>query len=352
MRLLDLFPAADGPSRYGFHFIAEYTRCPMEWALHHLPIIEGSPIEGTRPAGEHTKGSAFHQGLASLYTQRCQTPSTGQWCPDHGQWDLDAALQAARLYLLATVDQWPDPEDYERAQAEVADWITRYDRQYGPKGLAPEFPLVQVYCDETGPWVEREFTVPLGPAGLYFTGRLDLVASWQGILGPWDHKTASPSTWSRLFTSLALYGQPTGYLMGLRRQYPQLPAGALMPFVTNAINKRPASKPTLKSPPAFGREATYRTAADLNYFELMATTLLSEMDDRVMSWGFDVDAGVDPIEALGLHFPRVGMFTEVCYRYGRACEFEPLCGAIGHEKGSLSAFKKRPQVVGDSDEAE
>jgi len=354
MRLLDLFPAADGPSRYGIHTLSEYRSCPYKWGLHNLPIIESAPIEGVRVAGEHTKGSAFHIGAKSLYTQRCQVPSTGQWTEDHGQWDLDAALQEARLYLMGTIDQWSDPEEYEEAQAEVADWLTNYDRRYGPKGLAPEFPLVQVYCDETGPWVEREFTVPLGPSGLHFTGRLDLVASWQGILGPWDHKTIPPSRWSSVFIGLTLYGQPTGYILGLRRAFPHLPHGALMPFVTNGINKHPAQKPTIKSPPAFDRQATYRTAADLTYFEQMATQQLTEMDEKVDAWSLDVDKGMDPLDAVALHFPRVGMMTEHCYKFGPkyVCEFEPLCGAIGHEKGSLSAFKKRPQVVGEVNEDE
>lgn len=329
MRLTEVIPAnATGASRFGIHFLKDALSCRYRWALKYLlPTADGRGLKPfTREGGPLDTGLAFHKFAEVYYTSRC---ASGK---DTGVADFERALSAADTMLLNTDGVWDD-EALDAARGSVREWCHRYHTQY-----ANEWPQTEVYCDETGPWVEREFTIPLGPHGLYFTCRIDLVATHLGTLAAWDHKTTTASFAGRLELGMNLDPQPTGNLLALSRALPDLP---ITYWLMNVVVKNPAKVQRDTSVPPFSRPRIRRTRADLTYFEHLTTQLLTELDEQVDHWSHLCNTGMEPHDAILEVFPRSGQYTGACYAYNRSCEFEALCTAVGYERQLLTDFSTR-----------
>lgn len=347
--LLDLIPAqADGASRFGVHFISTWLRCPFEAALEHLAPHPSGGRGLTRQykARPLLAGGGFHAAIDPWYRSRCLNPSTGAWCPDTGKPDLERALFELDTWVASHATQWEDPVERETDHQLIRGWMQRYHDYYGPTGTHPDFPNLQVYVDETGPWIEREVTIPVAD-GLFYTVRIDLVASDLGHPCVYEHKTTAASSYHTLLKSMHLSAQPTGELFGLKvaRALPFLPVAC----VVNVLNKNPGKMANAKTPP-FGRERVSRTEADIGRFESNLLLWLSRIDEWLGAYKHLVSTGVEPYDAIAQVFPRNGTITGTCYRFNRACDFVPMCSMVGREALSAHAYNPRHRPTGEAAE--
>jgi hypothetical protein len=232
---------------------------------------------------------------------------------------LSAALQALTL---------PDPYALARAQAMVIGYHTVWETED-----------VEVIA------VEREFVAPLiHPDGTedpewLLSGKIDLVARWNGILTGFDHKTSSESP-SSFRTRLGMNAQATQYMEG---------AGSLgfdlQRFVFDVLFK-PALDPYEATPP---EQRKYRKGDGQLYatqraederpedyraricqaieespeklFQRMEVLRLASEREAYRATLSKDSILMDTVRQYELHAPN----ENACFGYGRNCEFLPVC---------------------------
>jgi hypothetical protein len=332
-----------GGSRFGTTFIKLYLTCPYQWAMAWVaPHPDGGQGLTTRyKARPLLAGGSFHAGIERWYASRCINPSTGQLTEDHGRPDVERAEDDINTWVAQNEGQWETPEEREADRTLTIDWLRRYDEFYGPKGVVPEFPDTRVYVDETGPWIEREVTIPL-PGDMEFTCRIDLVASHMGFPCVYEHKTSSPSSIQSLCSISHLSAQPSAELLALKvgAHLPFIPAACVM----NVLNKKPPMGGKGKTLP-FYRERVSRTEADLEKFLHDVTSTLQEIEERLGAYQRLLEDGVPTYQALLTTFPRRGTFTGACHSYNRKCDYWALCANTGREHLTAGAYRARSQVL-------
>lgn len=331
-------PHEGGGSRFGMSFLSLYLACPTKWALAYVaPHPDGRGLVTAHKARPLLAGGSFHAAVEPWYLSRCRNKSTGQWCEDHGQPDLELAMHHLDTWVASHAGEWDDPIEMDTDHQLVRDWVRRYHDYYGPGGTMPEYPNVRVFVDETGPWVEREIVVPLG-GGLEFTSRIDLVASDRGFPAVYEHKTAAASSMKSTKAMAHLKAQFTGELFALGH-------GAKLPFqpsrcVVNILNKNPGKTAAAKTLP-FEREAVSRTEEQIARFADNLTTWLGRMGEDLHHYETLCQQGVEPYQAIFRVWPMVGTATGACFSYQRACDMWPVCMNTGREHLSALAFDAR-----------
>lgn len=332
----------DGASRFGIHFMGEWISCPRKAALSGLlPHPEGgiglAPNYTARPLGV---GWTYHEGIAHWYATRCTNRSTGELSDDTGQPSLEAALDHLTVLGETRRAEWEDEEEWQADMALCRELVTRYDQWYGPKGVDPEWPEVRVWCDETGPWIERTIEVPITNTGLIYTCRPDLIATHLSTMCVWEHKTTAPSSMAGLLARMHVEAQPTGELRALRHAHPSLASG-VSAVVINAINKKPA-KTGRGTTPHFARERVTRTELDFEQFDNDAEAVLLWVGGMILHWQqLQERHSMDPWEAMLYAFPKLGTMHGACHTYNTKCHFSNLCQQAGREKAMALSYRPR-----------
>lgn len=344
---LQLIPSLkDGASRFGLHFMGSWISCPRKAALMHLMP---HPNGGIGLAPQHTKrplgvGWTYHEGIAHWYLTRCTNRSTGEPDRDTGQPSLEATLDHLTVMADTRKADWEDEEEWSADVALCRELVTRYDQWYGPKGIDPEWPNVQVFCDETGPWIERTIEVPIGDTGLVYTCRPDLLATHLGTMCVWEHKTAAPSSISGLLARMHVEAQPTGELRALRHAHPKL-ASTISAVVINAINKKPAKGPR-GTTPHFARERVSRTELDFAQFDNDVEQTLLWIGGMILHWHtLQEKHSMSPWEAMMYAFPKLGTMHGACHSYNSQCEFASICQQAGRERAMALSYRPRMTII-------
>jgi len=347
IQALQLVPTVrDGASRFGIHFLGQWIACPRKAALSELmPHPQGglglTPNFTKRPLGV---GWTYHEGIAHWYRTRCTDRSTGAQGDDTGQPSLEAALDHITVAGESRRAEWEDEEEWAADMALCRELVTRYDQWYGPKGVDPEWPEVRVYCDETGPWIERTIEVPIGDTGLIYTCRPDLIATHLSTLAVWEHKTTAPSSMAGLLARMHVEAQPTGELRALRHAHGTLLTNVSV-VVINAINKKPAKGPR-GTTPHFARERVSRTQADFDQFDHDVETTLLWIGGMILHWhNLQEKHSMSPWEAMLYAFPKLGTMHGACHAYNTQCHFASICQQAGREQ--MMALSYRPRFVED-----
>lgn len=332
--------APGGASQFGVSFLTGIVKCPFKSALSTIAPhpAGGRGLVTTTKASPLLAGGSFHLALETWYHSRCVNPSTGEITEDHGQPDLERSRDAILNHSAEHAHEWESPEQREVDTQLTLSWLTRYHDFYGPKGAMPEFPEVRVYVDETGPWIEREVSVPLVD-DLYLTSRIDLVASDGGHPCVYEHKTTSAGQFFALQDRMHLSAQPTAELLALQ-------VGSGLPFVpsacvVNILCKNAGKGPNAKTQP-FARPRVSRTEADLVKFRHDVVSWLRTYEGYLDQWNeLTTVQGVDDYEAIRRVFPRTGTLNGTCNEYFRQCQFWGLCCQTGREDRGAGAFAAR-----------
>lgn len=235
-------------------------------------------------------GGALHEGLRAWYT--CNTLNAA----------ADAIAVANETHPLVH-DDWRNLDLVNRA-------MQLYAKTY------PHEPF-EIVCRNTGPLVEVPFAVPFGHfvfdkdevildgheihrLDILYTGKIDLIVRFNGVLHVVDHKTTSVAGDS-FVQQFELSGQPIGYC-NIASDLLNEPVTS---FLLNAINWRP---------PTQARDSTIH----------LFRTSFSYHEELLAEWRTDVAAQVeDIVDGLLRHsFPK---HTSQCFpKYGR-CPYHAIC---------------------------
>lgn len=168
-----------------------------------------------------------------------------------------------------------------------------------------------IYADETGPYAERDFTLPFyedESTQVELFGRIDaiLVNRDTGVILPTDHKTSSivgPDFYNRLKPS----HQYTAYLLGSRLL---LNKPDLDSFLVNCIQVKPEPTTSRGQPPHFPRQVTKRNDGDIAEF----TDVVRECVTNFLRYRSTQMWPLGPVNS--------------CTAYG-GCQFLDVCSAPG-----------------------
>lgn len=309
------------PSRFGSHFLNLWRACPMKWYRQYLmPHPDGG--NGLEPRTTHSAlfmGSAVHEGLAVYY-------ATGA---KDGKYDLDRAVSEIETRMAQRRDELSG-EDYSTIVAEAVQMLRRYHDWYGPGGVMPDYPNLQIVSDDLGPVLEREYAIDLG-GGYTFTARIDGLCKFNGYTNILEHKTVRAAGLTRLFNEMGTNLQATGQMFVLKSAYPDLNVGGVL---VNALVKDRAVR---SGKPPFDRTLVSRTSFELAKFHNDALLTLRQIEDARGEWKRLLDEGLTPDEASRRVFV---MNTQECVRF-RACDYFGICKALGYESRGLGNYRVR-----------
>jgi hypothetical protein len=265
-----------------------------------------------------TAGAALHAGLEPLY--RCG-------------FTADSHNQGIEMACKVMFDE-PVPHDEWRTADRVVDTLNRYVAKWTPDNLQP-------LLDEGGyPLVERKFRLPLAhiPVGrqlayddytlfggemgrhstienihVYWTGRIDLVAKFDGLVWVVDHKTSSYGQGDSFFSQFKLSQQMIGYHWAAQQLYNVEPVGVLI----NLIYWRP--------PVASG---SYRTEFERQRFPY-PEWLVSEWKANTVVMVSDLVSCL-----VRSNFPR--FYPQCVGKYGK-CPYLDVCSLPPEQRTSFLA---------------
>lgn len=324
----------DGGSLVGNTYLSTFAACPREWFNIYLRPTVGpngqlaytgiAPIKRGRAL---LQGTLVHKALEAWYLSGSKDGA------DTGAYDIDVALAAIDDSATANQDSFESETILEQDRTLTRHMMRRYADSFGPDGLAPDFPNIQVVHDGDGlPLVEREFAVPLG-GNYWFTCKVDLIVQDLGFFKIFEHKTAAPNWVGQRLSSLGLDSQFTGELCVLTDLFPDEPLHGVR------VNVLPKVTGNTKFGGAV-RETTTRTAGQLAQFAADAVGILKRIDESVEQFKAMLAAGTDIETAAAAVFPLHGTRNGRCYAF-RGCPFQRLCQYPERAAITVGAFRPR-----------
>ena len=334
-----------GASKVGNSFVSLFAKCPQKWFNTYLRPIEtfapdGTPMvtQGIRPnktALALINGSVFHEGMAALYLSGCRDGE------DTGEWNLEEALAVARGCWKERFREFEETVHAEDEWTVVQTMLTDYCEWYGPNtGRTADFPNVRVAHDGEGmPLVEREFICTLPGSQHIYTMRADLVIEHMGYLKMGEHKTSVAGFVKQRLASAHTDPQMTGQCWVMRELFPDTPVNGVW---MNVIVKGRSLNSKWE---VAERDTSTRTDAQMDKFPYGVLSILGQIDESVGGFLHEFQKDTTDLEVLAQRwFPDHGTRTEVCYSYGRDCEYLPLCKGAGRESQILQNFRPRATV--------
>lgn len=315
----------DGASPVGHSYLNDWAICRRRWFNRYLrPMPDGAGIEPLVVPYYFLTGQIFHEWMAAWLL------SGSKGGKDSGEYDGEAALSAAKACWTRVRPQY-ESDTIAEAEWTLLEHIGReYHDWYGPGGLAPQFPDIELVHDSDGqPIVEREYALPLGVGNYYYTTRVDAVIRHLGYLKIYEHKTAAATRVGTVLASAALDAQFTGEAAILDALYPN---DRLHGVLLNVVVKGRSGKSKL---PVASTRTTTRSPLELSTWRVGVERLLREITEEVERWRQAGNVDKDP--ALSLFFPQDGTHTNQC----QGCDFAELCRMGGDEGQALLSYRTR-----------
>jgi hypothetical protein len=233
-------------------------------------------------------GGAFHAGLAEYYT-------SGE--PVKALRDFAEAATAERSRLQIRIEEAKAAGIKEEYSLEFGmQLLTKYMLRY-PRGTDG----FQIMVKDGTPLVEQGFTLRLGN-GL-IVGKMDGVIDDGDLL---EHKTTSQYLSPEFLSQYIVHNQITLYMAALRELLGRMPKKCIV----NIIRVK-EYKTVNKDDKLFSRQYVTRTTAQLDQF-------LQQLEFRISQVKNFLRIGFD---AFYQNAP------EACTKWGRICEYMPLCQA-------------------------
>ncbi len=260
-----------------------------------------------------TYGSAIHKGLEIFYSH----PYRERTMPDdflaHAELIPAGVTPPTEHFLYEAVRKFCETGDSLRVlpnsdkhSLSGGVWVLyNYFKTY------LDDPYV-VYCDESGPVTERQFTLPIvteGPVRVDLFGQIDVVLrnEHNGVILPADHKTTS-RLGDDFFNRIKPNHQYTAYLLGAQKVL-GLTTDA---FMANALEVKPkpgltkTGKQSMAGPPQFARQVTKRSPEDMSEFK----DVLLEAVGNYLRWTSAGKFPLGPVSSCSMY--RKCQFMEVC----------------------------------------
>jgi hypothetical protein len=324
MSNLEWLPERRGGSRFGWHFLSNWSKCQTYWYNSTLrPHPGGQPghlgIEAASYSPALDIGSRFHKGLEAYFAG----------------YDVDSVLSAHRSLLEQAPGAALDGSTPQADSIATADrLLVRYmDRYHPTRGTHPDSGR-EVLA------IERELAIDVGYQGYVFTARLDLVWSYAGYIWALEHKTTSAQQYGQLLKRIHLDGQFTGQYWLLTEHYPDQPVGGVTCDI--AVKDR-GGKSGL---PEFQRVDTSRTPEQLEKFRLDVARKLDQIEHAVGDYRELLSKGVESGAAAELVFDGSPDGYQCVGTFGK-CDFYDLC--LNRRQASFivkSDFKPREYKYG------
>lgn len=343
-------PTQNSGTLLGNSYLSLWASCPRKWFYQYLyPHCElGGEVVGrglvpmdTAPA--LLRGSLWHNVMEHWLRSGVRDGV------DTGERSMDQALQIAEGLQADRSQEYPDSRSREDDIESARAFFTQFDERFGPTGSSSLFPDVQVVCDETGePYVEREFTYPLGVGDYVYTCRVDAIILHRSqYLEVMEHKTSAPSWVMRTLEGSHIRSQFAGEILTLRHNFGSDPDQEIHGCLVNVLVK--GWNPKSKFPAPAVMDTTTRTPYQLEQFASRAALYLRQIDDAVGEFNRLHGGGMDIESAAAQVFAQTGYHTDFCKAYNRDCDFRSLC-ELGHKPGALRGLAMRVKE-GQQDEA-
>lgn len=265
----------------GHSFYEEYQECPWKFYMHR--VLRIAPKYTAPPL---LFGTAFHEAKAVFYKTKSRQKAINKF--------LSTLKYYAHLY--------EDSEVYHnhlwRGELMVDAWVS----DYGIEDLK-KFDLV---ASEKTLEVELELL-----PGFFHTVKPDTIVQTKGRNKTGYILESKSTMFSANITAQAVtYGdQATGQIWAVRKKYPELKLRGVIPDVTfwAKTTTNPAKIKNLRG------SVITRTNRDLYEYELMMTSLIHEISQRVEA--------LDEFTPIEL-FPRS---TTWCMSFSHPCEYVDIC---------------------------
>lgn len=293
------------------------------WRKTNYSLVEGWRANVEGPATVF--GKAIHKALEVYYSTAERPPLTKEKTElmemmGFGGYELkdetDLHLRATAAFV-AEAQPLAGLDESDKRSIQTGVWIlAHYFKTY------QDDPLV-VFRDEAGPFVERDFSIPLfedEKVLIEYFGRVDVVLQNKnsGAIFVADHKTSS-IIGNDFYSRLKPNNQYTGYLLGARQAF----GIDTDSFLVNCLQVKEKPKTARGTPPHFVRQVTQRDENDFKEFADTVYDFASSYVKRIhhRTWP------LGPVNA--------------CASYG-ACQYLPVCSApISLRTNILSSkFKK------------
>ena len=329
----------DGGTAVGNSYISTAARCWRKFFnTYWLPTVDAAGqvqahgVEPIKKGKGLVTGSIFHKGMEVYYRSGCRDGS------DTGEYRLDKAIAAIEAAFGEQRELYENAELAEGELVNLKTMMLQYDEEVGPNGKAPDYPSMQVVCNDlTGePMIETDWVIPLDYKDYYLTCRTDLIVNELGFIKSLEHKTSIASYVNQRLRSIHTDSQFTTEIYAMQQGLPGEPTSGAR---CNVITSHRAVRSTLRP---VNRETTTRTAGQLREFRDMCVDTLMQIDERLGNYNEWIDRGIAAEHAKSVWFPTTGTMTQTCDAYG-GCHFLIVCK--NPERAHLQMGSYKPRIV-------